>query len=114
MTTVYIAGPMRGYPEFNFPAFDSATIKYRALGYEVISPAQHDREEGLDVTGCAGTESLADQGFDLREALMWDLTQVIHADRIVMLKGWEQSSGARAEYATAIALGKTIIIDEED
>ena len=45
--------------------------------------------------------------FDLKEALLWDLQQVADADGIVLLDGWEKSSGARAELALAAALGKT-------
>ncbi len=106
---------MRGIPEFNFPAFRRAAYHYRDLGYRVISPAEHDEELGLDVTGCDGLEDLEDQGFVLQDALLWDLTQVcLHADGIVLLPGWKNSSGARAEYATAVALGKFSIEVEEE
>jgi hypothetical protein len=43
---VYIAGPMRGIPEFNFPAFDAAA-RGRAMGLEIISPAELDRAHGF-------------------------------------------------------------------
>ncbi len=46
--TVYIAGPMRGYTHFNFPAFDGARDLGKSLGWKVISPADLDRAEGLD------------------------------------------------------------------
>lgn len=111
MTTVYIAGPMTGIPEFNFPAFDAAAEKYRALGYTVISPAEHDRENGLDVTGLSGDPADLEGKFNLTEALLWDLEQVANADGIVLLQGWTQSSGARAEHALAAALGKWAIED---
>lgn len=35
---LYISGPMHGFPEFNFPAFEDAAGKLRAHGYRVISP----------------------------------------------------------------------------
>ena len=47
-TTVYIAGPMRGYPRFNFDAFDAAQSHLESLGYRVISPAALDREVGFN------------------------------------------------------------------
>ena len=35
---VYLAGPMTGIAEFNFPAFDAAAAKLRDLGYVVFNP----------------------------------------------------------------------------
>ena len=40
----YLAGPMTRYKYFNFPAFDTAAYTLRAQGYEVFSPADHDRK----------------------------------------------------------------------
>lgn len=113
MTKVYIAGPMTGIPEFNFPAFDAAAEKYRAMGWEVVNPAEHDREAGLDVTGMTGDPAEAEAaGFVLTDALLWDLHQVAECDGIVLLAGWSRSSGAKAELALAAALGKWAIEDE--
>jgi len=106
---VYIAGPMTGRPEFNFPAFDDAAERWRRQGFDVVSPAEHDRETGLDVTGTTGRESLEELGFDLRAALLWDLQQVAACDGLVLLTGWETSSGVRAELALAAALGMWVI-----
>jgi hypothetical protein len=103
---VYVAGPMRGRPAFNFPAFDAATARLRAEGHEVFSPAEHDRTGGFDPTGMTGHEDLAALGFDLRAALAVDLAWITgEADAIYLLDGWESSSGARAELAAAAALG---------
>jgi hypothetical protein len=76
-----------------------------------VSPAEHDRETGLDVTGTTGRESLEELGFDLRAALLWDLQQVAACDGLVLLTGWETSSGVRAELALAAALGMWVIED---
>lgn len=103
---VYIAGPMRGKPAFNFPAFDEASEWLRAQGHEVFSPADHDRESGFDPSSMAGDENLAALGFDLRAALAADLAWITtEADAVYLLPGWETSSGARAELAAAAALG---------
>lgn len=109
---LYIAGPMTGIAEFNFPAFDDAATRYRAAGHEVISPAEHDRENGLDVTGLTGDLTELEGKFDLAETLLWDLAQVATVDAVVLLEGWERSSGVRAELALAAALGKDAIVDE--
>jgi len=106
MPNVYVAGPMRGKPDFNFPAFDDATLKLKALGYSVFSPADHDRSNGFQTEGLTGHESLTERGFDLREALRADTEYIATtADAILLLDGWQQSSGARAELALAAALG---------
>jgi hypothetical protein len=107
----YLAGPMRGIPEFNFPAFHAAAAMLRAEGHEVFSPAEKDIERhGTDISkgNLAGDESIATQqhGFNLREALGIDLAWICaEADAIAMLPGWRNSKGATAEHATAVALG---------
>jgi hypothetical protein len=111
---IYLAGPMRGYPRFNFPAFDFAAAKLRAEGHEVFSPAERDRTiHGTKLENNAtGDERLAekDVGFSLREALAADTDYIARfADTIALLPGWEKSSGANAELALAKALGHTII-----
>ena len=42
--TLYLAGPMRGYPRFNFDAFDKARHALRLRGYAVLCPAELDVE----------------------------------------------------------------------
>lgn len=112
---IYVAGPMRGIPEFNFPAFNAAAAKLRAEGHEVFNPAEKDNERhGTDISkgNATGDESLATQqhGFNLREALALDLEFICRqADAIALLPGWENSKGANAERATAVALGLKLI-----
>ena len=110
MTSVYIAGPMRGIKQFNFPAFRAAAKFLRSIGRIVVSPAEHDEEAGFDFSQCDGTEDLAALGFDLKEALMWDLRAVAKCDAIFLLPGWDNSKGAKAELALAEALGKDVIL----
>jgi Domain of unknown function (DUF4406) len=113
---IYLAGPMRGIPEFNFPAFHSAADKLRAEGHFVFSPAERDIEHhGTDISkgNVTGDEAIAtkDYGFNLREALSDDLTFIcLKADAIALLPGWENSKGANAERATALALDLKVIL----
>jgi hypothetical protein len=95
---------MRGYPSFNFPSFEAATIMLRARGWEVISPAEHDLELGFNPT-----LSFEEQDFDLAETLRWDLEQVILADMVIVLPGWRKSHGACTEVALARTLNKPIL-----
>lgn len=113
---VYIAGPMRGKPYFNFPAFNKKAAELRAMGHTVFNPAERDNEvHGTDISAgnVNGSEVLAaeEHGFNLRDALGDDLAWICSsADAIVLLPGWEKSKGARAEYATAVALDLEIIV----
>ena len=112
---IYVAGPMRGIAEFNFPAFHGATAALRAAGHEVFNPAERDiKHHGVDISkgNKNGDEAVAaaEHGFNLREALKDDLEYIcLHADAVAMLPGWENSKGAVAERATAIALGLSVI-----
>lgn len=103
---VYIAGPMSGYPEFNFPAFFAAEEELKANGWTVFNPAKKEQEKELDetsfVTGDAKAAVAA--GFDFRECYLWDVSKVIEADAIYMLPGWQYSPGACGEHAVAVAM----------
>lgn len=104
---VYIAGPMSGYAEFNFPAFFAAEEKLRADGWIVFNPANKDGEEGVkqDASFKTGNDQeLMKSGWDFREAYLWDVARVIEADAIYMLPDWERSAGARGEHAVAISM----------
>ena len=49
---LYIAGPMTGYPEWNFPAFREAARELRMRDFEMVSPAEMDEQDfGFDGTG---------------------------------------------------------------
>lgn len=118
---IYVAGPMRGIPEFNFPAFHAATADLREQGHIVFNPAERDIEKtGVDISkgNATGDNALAEaqHGFSLREALKDDLEFIcLHADAIALLPGWENSKGARAELHTALALGLDVLhLDESN
>ena len=51
---IYIAGPMRGYEKFNVPTFDLARDLWQEAGWNVISPADLDREHGFSGPGRPG------------------------------------------------------------
>lgn len=111
--SIYIAGPMRGHPLFNFPAFDAAAELLRAEEWVVYSPAEADRDLGFDERGHTGNEPITELvNFDHREA-MCNVCEFIcmEADAIYMLKGWGHSMGARAEWALALAIGLEVIYE---
>lgn len=104
----YIAGPMSGYPDFNFPAFFKAEEYLKALGWVVFNPANKEQEKKLDEEAYkeGDPDKAAKTGFDFRSAYAWDLAKVVEADAIYMLPGWEQSPGACGEHAVAVAMKK--------
>lgn len=86
---VYLAGPMRDYPDHNFPAFHAAAAKLRAEGYTVCNPAELPYGED-----------------DIRFCFASDMVFIsLCADTVAFLPGWENSLGAQAEHALAKALG---------
>jgi hypothetical protein len=98
MRRIYLAGPMRGIKDLNFPLFDDAADFLRRRGYKVFNPADNDR-------------SLKARGIELniRICLGDDLAWICkHADGIALLPDWEHSKGATAEKYTADALGLQI------
>ena len=43
---IYLAGPMTGLPEYNYPAFHAEAARLRGLGFHVENPAEHGHIEG--------------------------------------------------------------------
>lgn len=113
---IYLAGPMRGYPAYNFPAFDHAAKLLRQDGHEVFSPAERDRERHPELdwdnmTGDMDVDFPEGSPFSLNDALSDDTQYICNvADTIALLPGWEKSSGVNAEHPLAKALGHTVII----
>lgn len=100
---VYVAGPMTGYPRWNFDAFFDAADALRRRGWRVVNPAEHDVEGGFD----PDAEPVDDPEFRA-ECLRWDVAQIAEADAIFFLPGWEHSKGATLEHAVADACGLSI------
>jgi hypothetical protein len=92
---IYLAGPMAGYPERNYPAFMRAAKALRDLGYEVYNPAEYEANERFK-----GQEDRSE--FPLREAFTEYTNYILNrADIIALLPGHENSVGASAELALA-------------
>lgn len=104
---VYIAGPMSGYPEFNFPAFFAAEKKLTDDGWTVFNPANKDSETSVtkhESYANGDAIKLVSSGWDFRDAYSWDADRVIEADAIYLLPGWEHSPGARGEWGLAVVM----------
>lgn len=83
---------MRGFPAFNFDAFIDAASTLRRKGWGVISPAEMDMQLGFNPHKMEPTKEFLD------EAMERDIEAIVSkADAMVMLPGWEKSTGAKAE-----------------
>lgn len=88
---------MRGFKDYNFPAFHEGAALLREAGWKVESPAERDEQ---DETHAAEMEKLEDfsQGiYTLAQYMEHDLAMVCRSDAVFVLPGWEKSQGARLE-----------------
>lgn len=108
--STYVCGPMRGVPQFGFPAFDKARDMLQEQGYDVVSPADMDRDVGFDATLLRDDTDWNEvpDDFDLEDCVNRDLEAVKSCDELYRLEGWANSKGARAEVAVAEWLGKKV------
>jgi nucleoside 2-deoxyribosyltransferase len=105
MKKLYLAGPMRGIKDYNFPAFRQRAADLRDVGYEVWSPAERDiKDDGFDPT--------KDKPRPIKEYMEHDLAAVCRCDAVVALDGWEKSQGATLEIYVARALGMPIYSED--
>lgn len=108
--TAYIAGPMSGYDNYNFDAFDQVEEHVHKAGFAemdetglrplaVVNPARNfDR----------------DQTLPKRVYLALAVRQVIEADAIVLLPNWHKSEGAQLEAQIGLDLGKDFYVAYKD
>lgn len=103
MKVAYISGPYRAATEYavrnNILRAGNVALRYWAKGYAVICPHMNTA-----FFGGALDDSVWLEG---------DLRIMTCCDVVVMMKGWEASTGASAEHSLAKSLGMQILYDEE-
>lgn len=104
MKRVYIAGPMRGIPELNFPEFYRVEKVWSDMGWSVVNPAQMDKEHGYVPT----KEQTFFSNLSIEQAMSRDLPAVASCQAIALMRGWEKSQGANLELQHARTLGKEV------
>jgi hypothetical protein len=86
----YVAGPMTGMPDLNFPAVHAAASSLREHGWDVVNPA-----EALD------GDVTKPRAFYMRA----DINAILSVDAVFVLPNWQDSKGATLEVAIARELG---------
>ena len=94
MNRLYLAGPMTGIEDLNFPAFHAEAARLRALGYTVINPAKINADPNAGWQAC----------------MRADIKQLVDCDGIALLDGWENSRGASLEHHIALSLEMVVAI----
>lgn len=92
MNRIYVAGPMTGHADLNYPEFNRAAKQLRELGYTVENPAENPAPP------CGSWEGY------MRMAI----GQLVRCDEVHMLRGWQGSRGARMEHGIARELGLVV------
>lgn len=86
---VYIAGPMTGLPDLNYPAFNAAEEALTAAGHAVLNPARNGTIVGSNAW---------------QQYMRLSIAQVLQAEAVALLPGWVNSRGATLERRIAKAL----------
>ncbi|MDT0355666.1 DUF4406 domain-containing protein [Herbaspirillum huttiense F1] len=89
---LYLAGPMTGLPDLNFPRFHEEAARLRALGHEIVNPAE-----------------LNPTSNDWLECMRIDIRELVMCDGVALLEGWHQSRGATLEHDIGVRLGLHVI-----
>lgn len=107
----YLAGPMSGIPQYNFPFFEMVASTLRFQGYNILSPAEMDddgiREASFNSPNGEGAGAIQDQTWG--DFLARDVKLVSdQVDGVIVLPGWKRSRGARLELLVACSTGKEL------
>lgn len=107
----YLAGPMSSIPDLNFPLFHAEAARLRALGYDVINPAEING--GADELVACAKMTPAEHLAHWRRCMRADIAALLTCDGIALLQGWERSKGASLEHHVASELGLIVTMADE-
>lgn len=105
MTTYYLSGPMRGKPDHNREMF---TEVEEALNLHILNDSTDDSVINPS-RNFGGRVDLP-----VSDYMALDLQQVLAADVVVQLPGWQQSEGACREAQLGVWAGKRFTLAERD
>ena len=86
---LYLAGPMTGIQDFNYPAFAATAAKLRDAGFDIVSPT----DNGLP------------KNAPWPQHMRADIPMLIGCEGVALMEGWEASKGAQLERHIAMSTG---------
>lgn len=111
---IYVAGPMKGLPNYNYGAFDEVARILTLAGFHVENPAQIGRDLGVDPMLMPADHDWNETPKNFRILFKRDLEALSRCNALYLLDGWEKSKGATAERAVAVALGMKVYETDEE
>ena len=104
-TRIFIAGPMRGYENYNFKKFDHIEEFLKQLGFDVVNPARISRKfkESEVNSDIAVYNKMVDMQQDAERT----------CNTILLLDGWQWSEGVKLEVRTASELGMQFLLESD-
>lgn len=93
----YLSGPMKGYPDHNWPAFTEACEILRRTGLTIVSP--HEVNPAANVEAKLNPEKYP------LDYLRNDIIEMLNrCQSMILMKGWPKSRGVRLELDIALSL----------
>lgn len=108
MNRIYLAGPMSGIPDLNFPLFNSEAARLRALGYTVINPAEING--GVAELAAVSMMTPEQHAAHWATCMRRDIPELVSCEAIALLPGWEASRGACLQHLIAQELGMSVVM----
>lgn len=101
---VFISGPMRGLPNYNFPKFDAIEKLLKENGYDVVNPAHISRSYK--------ESTILNNKDKFNEMVERQLTELRKCNLMLVLDGWENSAGVKVEIEEALKNGICITFEK--
>ena len=109
----YISGPITGMPDDNREAFFEAERQLCQAGWYVFNPIRIDDE--CPVVHSKQCEEEEYRGYAERDlAVILKLMRAEDGDAIVLLPGWRNSPGSKAEWHVAMWVGMDVFYSVEE
>lgn len=98
--TYYLGGPMTGYLDYNYPAFEAACVRLRGLGFTILSPHEIPPPTRVDMSEQEKWSWYMDRTMQLVE----------QSQGMILLRGWPESKGSVQELMRSIEKGNPIFL----